>query len=165
MACVAEKRIFNEEKIRDTALMAIDATAKIEDDDLGLMNAHIAKTQQHSSAICQGRKWLAISRGWWDARSNELRLSEAASCSAKAHQKKSSTKIVELFEGLCYASCARHFYSAAEPQEDFISKLYDSIRVYQNIFKQVAFEAVAIDAGLSPGYRYPLKTCPPPLHQ
>ena len=45
MACVAEKRIFNEEKIRDTALMAIDATAKIEDDDLGLMNAHIAKTQ------------------------------------------------------------------------------------------------------------------------
>ena len=62
---------------------------------------------------------------------------------------------------MCYASCARHFYSAAEPQEDFRSKLYNSIRVYQHIFKQVAFEAVAIDAGRSPGYRYPLKTCPP----
>lgn len=43
--------------------------------------------------------------------------------------------------------------------------MYDSIRVYQTIFKQVAFESLDVDVGLSQGYRYPLKACPPFLRK
>ena len=166
MACLGEKILFTSPTINDTSLMALDALQFTEEKSKDQLNNMFKKGKKYDhnrgpcSGKCSGKCWVD-GHTWWNTSKDTAKLEKAKSYLFQAKNR------ANLYEALCFANSARSLLSAAEPQEEIISLLYQSISIYQSLFKDAIYNEKPLagqDYDFS-GYNYLLKRCPPFLDQ
>ena len=174
MACTAEKISYT--SIRDTAFMAVDSNAAIEKEDAKIISDSVAKLKkynpssgyQYSCDASFTKNWLKLSRRSWKPGENKKQLLLAKDFLKDAENAKTSSNLNDMYHALCQAGHARHVLNSATPIEEFRDLSLSSIRLYHHFLQKVLLDEpidMVKGIGLSPGYRFPLKTCPPFLNK
>lgn len=128
MACKGEGLMLS--NMDDTALLAVNALDFLEKEDIRRSMETTKKQKHDQNRTCSGKEIqeFTIARTWWATDQNRERLNQA-----NTYLQMSKDVERDVYDALCYAASARSLFSSAEPQEEMIVPLYESIRGKFNV--------------------------------